>query len=223
MSAVLGIAERWQELESRTFFCPGCGSERVYRHRRSRNWVFVLVPIVPRDVVADVYECQGCHRTYDEHVITSPPTSGLATRLQRVTRAAVVLAMLDGDPYDVPTRNTAMMVIRGVGIPHYSEADLDADLRSIDVTRLDAEAEALNIDLDPAGRERLVADVGHVATATGELSVANRTMLDRLGRSLELTPGAVHRILNGLDLEASRVAAFADHERPVERPVTETT
>lgn len=213
---MVGVNERWQDLETGTFFCPGCGSERVYRHRRSRNWFYVGIPLVPKDVTGDVYECQGCHRSYDEHVITSPPTSDLATRLQRLTRAATVLAVLDGDPYDAPTRSVAVTVIQGAGLAHYSETDLDADLRSMDVNHLEAEAQKMTIDMDPAARERLVLDVGHVATATGTLTASNRSMLDRLGRAMEITPGAVHRILARLDQEAGHIAAFADHDAPAE-------
>ncbi len=206
----MGTFERWHDRETGTFYCPGCGSERVYRHRRSRNWLCVVVPLIPREVTADVYVCQGCHRVYDEHVLTSPPTSDLATRLQRLTRAATVLAVLDGDPYEESARRIAVLVIQGAGLPHYTTTDLDADLRSMDVEHVEDEARALTIDMEPAARERLVVDIGHVATATGELSATNRTMLDRLARALEMTPGVVHRILARLEQDASNIAAFAE-------------
>ena len=205
----MGTVERWQDRESGNFYCPACGSERVFRHRRSRNWLKVVVPLLPRDVTADVYECQGCHRAFDEHVITSPPASALSTRIQHVTRAATVLAILDGDPYDEASRRVAVGVIQGAGLPHYSSADLDADLRSIDVSQFEAEAAQLTVDMDTAARERLVIDIGHVATAAGSFSPANRSMVDRLGRVLELTPGAVHKILGRLDQEAANIGAFA--------------
>lgn len=207
----MGTVERWQDLGTGTFFCPGCGSERAYKHRRSRSWLQLVIPLVPRDITGDVYECQTCHREYDEHVITSPPTSDLATRLQRVTRAATVLAVLDGDPYDEPTRRVAVTVIQGAGMPHYTATDLDADLRSMNVEHVETEAQQLTIDMDPAARERLVLDIGHVATATGEFSASNRSMIDRLGRAMELTPGAVHRVLGRLDQEATHIGAFAEH------------
>ena len=59
------------------------------------------------------------------------------------------------------------------------------------------------------GREHLLLDVGHVAIASGSLSHNNRMMLDRLGRSLELSPGSVHRLMTQLDQEAAAIAAFA--------------
>lgn len=212
VSALVGTIERWKDSDAGNLFCPGCGSERSFRLRQSRNWLKVIVPLVPKDVTGEVYECQTCHRGYDEHVITSPPTSDLATRLQRVTRAAAVVAILDGDPYDEPSRRVAVGVIKGAGLPHYSIADLDADLRSMNVNHLEAVAEQLTIDLDIASRERLVLDIGHVATATGTLSTTNRTMLDRLGRALGITPGSVHRVLTRLDQEASNIAAFAERD-----------
>lgn len=206
----MGTVERWRNLGDGTFFCPGCGSERAYKHRQSRNWLQVGVPLIPKDITGDIYECQTCHREYDEHIITSPPTSDLATRLQRITRAATVLAVLDGDPYNEPSRRVAVTVIRGAGLPHYSTTDLDADLRSMDVRHVETDAPQLIIDMDTPARERLVLDIGHVAIATGTLSETNRTMLDRLGRALELTPGSVHRTLARLDQEATHIAAFAD-------------
>ena len=204
----MGTFERWRDRETGTFYCPGCGSERVYRHRRSRNWLCVVVPLIPREITADVYVCQGCHRVYDEHVLTSPPTSDLATRLQRLTRAATVLAVLDGDPYEESARRIAVLVIQGAGLPHYTTTDLDADLRSIDVNDLYDEARQLTIDLDHSGRERLLLDVGYVASASGAISASNRAMLDQLGRSLELSPGSVHRLLTQLDQDAANQAAF---------------
>lgn len=219
----MGTFERWHDRETGTFYCPGCGSERVYRHRRSRNWLCVVVPLVPRETTADVYVCQGCHRVYDEHVLTSPPTSDLATRLQRLTRAATVLAVLDGDPYEESARRIAVLVIQGAGLPHYTTTDLDADLRSMDVGNVEDEARALTIDMEPAARERLVVDIGHVATATGELSATNRTMLDRLARALEMTPGAVHRILARLEQDASNIAAFAERAPTGAAPAQEAT
>lgn len=204
-----GTTVRWHDRESKSFFCPACGNEREYQHREARNWLKIIVPIIPRDVVDSVYECQGCHRQYDEHVITSPPTSDLSTRLQRATRAAAVLAMLDGDPYHEPSRTKAVNVVRGAGLRHYTETDLDADLRSMDVSNLDVEAQQLTIDLDITGREHLLLDVGHVAIASGGMSHTNRVMLDRLGRSLELSPGSVHRLMTQLDQEAAAIAAFA--------------
>ena len=205
----IGTTVRWRDREARSFFCPACGNEREYQHREARNWLKVIVPLIPREVVDNVYECQGCHRQYDEHVISSPPTSDLSTRLQRATRAAAVLAMLDGDPYHEPSRTKAVNVVRGAGLRHYTETDLDADLRSMDVSNLDAEAQQLTIDLDMTGREHLLLDVGHVAIASGSLSHNNRQMLDRLGRSLELSPGSVHRLMTQLDQEAAAIAAFA--------------
>lgn len=218
MSTRVGIIERWHDRETGTFYCPGCGSERVYRHRRSRNWYHIVIPLIPRDITSEVYVCQGCHRVYDEHVLTSPPTSDLATRLQRLTRAATVLAVLDGDPYDEPTRRVAVTVIQGAGMHHYSTTDLDADLRSMDVSNVEDEAHQLTIDMEPVARERLVIEIGHVATATGELSLTNRTMLDRLARALEITPGAVHRILARLEQDASNIAAFAERAPTTDPP-----
>lgn len=209
MNFGFGPTERWHEREGGVFFCPACGSERQYLHRQSRVWIRIIVPVIPRQVLEETFECRTCHREFDEHVLTSPPTSDLTTRLQRVTRAASVLAMLDGDPHNASARTTAVDIVRGVGLRHYSETDLDADLRSIDVTLIHEEAQQLTIDLDFTGRERLVLDVGHVAIAAGELSPANRTMIDELGRSLELSPGVVHRLLADLTHDAASAAAFA--------------
>lgn len=218
----MGIFERWHDRETGTFYCPGCGSERVYRHRRSRNWVHLGIPLIPRQIVSEVYVCQGCHRVYDEHVITSPPTSDLATRLQRITRAAAVVAVLDGDPYEPASRRVAVTVIQGAGLPHYTTTDLDADLRSMDVDNLETEAAQLTIDMDPAARERLVIAIGHVATATGELTASNRTMIDRLARAMDMTPGAVHRILTRLEQDAANIAAFSDRHGSIEPPADGT-
>lgn len=211
MATFVGITERWQDRGTGTFYCPGCGSQREYVHRRSRKWFCILIPLIPRDVTGEIYKCQTCRREYDEHVITSPPTSDLATRRLQMTRAAVVTAILDGDPYAAAPRRVAVSVISGAGLRHYSTADLDADLRSMDVANLLSLARESTIDMDNPARERLVIDIGHVAIADGALSDANRSMIDELGRALALTPGTVHALLSRLDNEAANIAAFAEH------------
>lgn len=208
MNIGFGSTVLWHELEGGNFFCPACGSERSYLRRQSRRWVRFIVPILPKETIEDVYECQGCHREFDDHVITTPPTSDLATRLQRTTRIASVLAILNGDPYHQPSRAKAVDVVRGAGMRHYSDTDLDADLRSIDVAQINQEAHQLTIDLDLQGREHLLVSIGQVVIAAGPISETNRSMLHQLGRSLEVTPGTVHRILAQLDHEATMIAAF---------------
>ncbi len=215
MNVGFGATAVWHDRGKGSFFCPACGSERDYVHRQSRNWFRVIIPVIPREILEDIYKCQTCHREFDEHVLTSPPTSDLSTRLQRATRAASVLAMLDGDPHNEHARTKAVDVVRGAGLRHYSETDLDADLRSIDVSQLHNEAQQLTIDLDMTGREHLLLNIGHVALASGAISPRNRAMLDQLGRSLELSPGAVHRLLAQLANDAAAKAAFAP------RPTTE--
>ena len=212
MNIGFGATELWKEQEVGTFFCPVCGSERRYVHRQSRTWIRVVVPLIPRDVLENVFECQTCHRRFDEHALTTGPTSDIATRLQRITRSASVLLMLNGDPHNEAARKKAVDVVQASGMRHYSETDLDADLRSIDVSNLDEEAEAIIIGLDIAGRERLLLDVGHVGIAAGELTDASRSTLDQLGRSLTLSPGSVHRILAQLSHEATAIGAFAAHD-----------
>lgn len=218
MGTLVGVSERWTERGTGDFFCPGCGSRRGYVHRRSRNWFRIIIPLVPREITGEVYECQTCHREYDEHVITAPPTSDLATRLHRLTRAGVVTAILDGDPYAEAPRRIGVSVIASAGLRHYSTADLDVDLRSMDVSGLSALARESTIDMGHPARERLVIDIGHVAIAEGTLSDSNRAMLDELGRALELTPGTVHRLLSRLDHEAANIAAFSTVDEGAERP-----
>ena len=127
---------RWRDRESRSFFCPSAATSGEYQHKEAQALVERLRADHPASTSStNVYECQGCHRQYDEHVISSPPTSDLSTRLQCAIRAAAVLAMLDGDPYHEPSRTKAVSVVRGAGLRHYTETDLDADLRSMDVSQ----------------------------------------------------------------------------------------
>lgn len=212
MATLVGVTERWEQCGTGEFFCPACGSQREYRHRRSRNWFCLGIPLIPRDVTAEVYECQTCHRAYGEQILTAPPRSDLATRRQRLTRAGAVTAILDDDPYAEAPRHVAVSVIAAAGLPHYSTADLDVDLRSMNVAGLESLATESTVDMDEDAREDLVIAIGHVATASGVLSDTNRAMLDRLGRALSLTPGTVHRLLSRLESEAANIAAFTrDH------------
>lgn len=212
VSVGFGPTVLWRDQGNGKFFCPACGTERDYVHRQSRRWFQFIFPIVPRDILDDLYCCQTCHREFDEHVLTSPPTSGLSTRLQHTARAASVLAMLDGDPYHEASRTRAVDVVRGVGLRQYSSTDLDADLRSMDVSRVFDEAAQLTIDLDMIGREKLLMDIGYVALASGSLTPKNRSMLDQLGRALRIAPGSVHKMLTQLDQDAANRAAFRPRE-----------
>jgi hypothetical protein len=201
---ILGIRIRWRVLDQGTFFCPSCGGDRKYAHKQAKRWfTLFFVPLVPLNAVGDTYECHSCHRTFNERVLHTPTTSDLASRLQWAMRLSVCSMVLDDDPHHQPSRQAAIAAVRSTGATHYSETHLDADLRAIDLTQLNAAAEHLADDFEPAGKEHYLLTSGRVAVASGCLSPTNHATLEQLGRSIGLTPAHVHGVLHQLIAEAA--------------------
>lgn len=197
MLVIFGFRNRWKELAQGTFFCPSCGGDRYYAHRQQRRWfTLFFLPIVPTSVVGETYQCQTCHRTFDEWVLDTPTTSDLATRLQWAMRLAVVQIVLDGNPHEAPVRLAAVAAVKSTGSIAYSDTQLDGDLRAIDLTQLDQALGQLTMDFEPVGKETFLRSCGDVALATGLITPTNRATLEAIGRGLGLTPAHVHGVLS---------------------------
>lgn len=193
---ILGFRNRWKDLAQGTFFCPSCGGDRYYAHRQLRRWfTLFFVPTFPMDVVGETYECQTCHRTFDERVLETTTTSDLATRLQWAMRLAVVQIVLDGNPHDAPVRTAAVRAVKGTGAIQYSETQLDGDLRAIDLTQLEVALDQLAPDFETVGKEQFMHACGEVAAASGLITQSNRVAIEAIGRGMGLTPAHVHGVM----------------------------
>ncbi len=194
---VVGYRNRWKDVEQGTFFCPVCGGDRYYTHRQERRaFSALMLPMGRSEVVDEAYECQSCHRVYDERVLDAATTADLATRLQWGMRLAVVLLVLDGDPHDAAVRAAAVTAVKTTAAIQYNDTQLDGDLRAIDLTQLDDALDKLAVDLEPMGKERFVRACADVAQAGGLLTAANRAALDSIARNLGLSPAQVHNLLS---------------------------
>ena len=201
---ILGFRTRWRVLSQGTFFCPSCGGDRHYAQKQARRWfTLFFVPLIPLNSVGEAYECHSCHRTFNERVLHTPTTSDLASRLQWAMRLSVCSMVLDGDPHHAASRQAAIAAVRSTGATNYSETDLDADLRAIDLTQLSVAAEHLADDFEPAGKEHYLLTSGRVALASGRLTASNHGTLEQLGRSIGITPAHVNGVLHQLQEEAA--------------------
>lgn len=52
------------------FFCPECGSEQAYAHKRVRRFfTLYFIPLIPLDLVGEYIECGACKSTFKMSVL----------------------------------------------------------------------------------------------------------------------------------------------------------
>ena len=62
-------------LKQGTFFCPQCGSEKNYKHKKvTQFFTLYFIPLIPLGNKGEYVECQTCRNTYIERVLHMRPT-----------------------------------------------------------------------------------------------------------------------------------------------------
>jgi len=194
-------------------FCPTCGGDRLGEvcdgRRRIAVGPIAVLPWTRSEGHVRCTACDSCHGTDCLDALTS---AELADRLVDLTRVLTVTIVRTGDPSDRAMRRRAVQHVRTV-IPGYHQNRLDADMVALDPASIAAHVTPLADALEVAGKERLIANMVHVALAAHTISSHQRWLLDRVGTSLGLTPMHVTGIISAV---ASAIEPIT--EDPADRP-----
>lgn len=179
------------------FFCPQCGGDRPYQLKLARRWfTLFFIPVFTYRQDGVHVECQACKGAFAE------------TALQRQTNAALAIGKRDA------MRAVAFSMLRAAGTPSAAaRAKAAAAISSVvssagasTVAQVDAEWATAHIDLEAVvvplgdamqsgGREWLLSWAVAIALADGEVTTAERALLDRIGALLQMSSAHVTGVL----------------------------
>lgn len=76
MIIIWGTRTRKKDVSSGQFYCPRCGTERYYTHKRVvKYFTLFFIPLIPLNTVGEYVECQGCHQAFKPEVRDYAPPS----------------------------------------------------------------------------------------------------------------------------------------------------
>ncbi len=208
MLLIFGVTIRFKHLAEHDFFCPVCGGDRRGVLEMARRWFSVFfIPIIPLGELGQSVRCTTCGHRFDPTVLDHPTTSDLASLTANAVRAVTAMVVGAG-PADAPALRAAAVRHIGHQVAGYDLATLTNDIAHLHPALAAEYVAPLATGLEPTGRERFLGDVVGVALAGGEITPAQRQLIDDTGRALGLTPTHVIGII------ATAAAAPEAHDEP---------
>ncbi len=204
MLIIFGIRVFYRTIAQGTFHCRRCGGDRQYRHRVGRRWfTLFFIPVIPLNKVGEHVQCTTCRTRYVTDALSLPTTAQMQAALPAGMRAAASAMLRSGDPSSPAARQRAIEAIIGAGMPGYSEAMLDDDLRQ----PFEAIRPALNqvgAQLTVQAREWYLADVIRIALADGQLTDSERLAAQAIGADLGMTQAQALGVIAMTEQSAGR-------------------
>ena len=204
MLIIFGIRVFYRTIAQGTFHCRRCGGDRQYRHRVGRRWfTLFFIPVIPLNKVGEHVQCTTCRTRYVTDALSLPTAAQMQAALPAGMRAAASAMLRSGDPSSPAARQRAIEAIIGAGLPGYSEAMLDDDLRQ----PFEAIRPALNqvgAQLTVQAREWYLADVIRIALADGQLTDGERLAAQAIGADLGMTQAQALGVIAMTEQSAGR-------------------
>ena len=204
MLIIFGIRVFYRTIAQGTFHCRRCGGDRPYRHRVGRRWfTLFFIPVIPLNKVGEHVQCATCRTRYATDALSLPTTAQMQAALPAGMRAAASAMLRSGDPSSPVARQRAIEAITGAGLPGYTEAMLDDDLRQ----PFEAIRPALNqvgAQLTVQAREWYLADVIRIALADGQLTDGERLAAQAIGADLGMTQAQALGVIAMTEQSAGR-------------------
>ncbi len=195
---IFGTRVRTRALEALLFFCPRCGGDRRGERLLARRWfTLFFLPVIPLDRVGELVRCTTCHTSFEPSVADQPTSADLSVVLTNAVRVLAAMIVRGGDSARPELRTAAVTQVRAVD-PAYDEAHLLADAAAIDPALAERYVEPLAATMAVAGKERLVADLVHLALTGGTVTADQRRVIDMAGRGLGLTPTHVTGVVTSV-------------------------
>jgi hypothetical protein len=84
---IFGTRMREKELGTGKFYCPNCGRERRYKHKRAdKYFALYFIPLLPIESMGEFIECQSCHQKFSPDLRKKKAPSGLDLVLPEAKR-----------------------------------------------------------------------------------------------------------------------------------------
>jgi tellurite resistance protein len=198
MLLIWGFRALNKTLAEGEFFCPQCGGDRPYRHRRARRWfTLFFIPVIPLRELGEYVECRTCGAGYDPGILAMPTTATVGDQLSGAMRHLVVAVLRRGTPASAAERQAALTVLADFLNVPYGDADLEADLAGLELTDLLERLAHAGSVLSEHGREAVLAAVVWLAGVDGPLDGHERPLLEHAGAALGMSPAHVAGVMAG--------------------------
>ena len=196
MLVIFGTRGRSHTVGTGQFYCPREGGDRNYEHKEARRWfTLFFIPLIPLDRLGDYVECTSCKSTYYTAVLEAPTGASIQDVMTQAIRyVAVALTLADGH-VDPAERRVATEVVRQFASVEYGEADLTADLDSLNPAGLVDHLEELGGILNQHGKEAVLEAAMRLAAADGSVDPAEIATIKRIGRAMTMTDAHVRGVI----------------------------
>jgi hypothetical protein len=185
-----------------TFFCPHCGADRSYAHKRARRWfTLFFIPLIPLAVIGEYIQCDTCKKTYKTAVLDALTTAQVQDTLFRVVRKSVtVLVRQVGSP---GAEAAALAVLSSFAGRAWTDDELAADVQHLDTSDLSADLATLASVSNEHGKERILEACVRVAATGGVIDSQARMTLDHIAAGLLMTAAHARGVIDQAVEQAS--------------------
>jgi hypothetical protein len=185
-----------------TFFCPHCGADREYAHKRARRWfTLFFIPVIPLNVIGEYIQCGTCTKTFKPTVLDALTTAQVQETLFRAVRKAVtVLVRQVGSP---GAAATAVGVLSSYAGRPWTDDELTADVQHLDTSDLSADLATLASVSNEQGKERILEACVRVAATGGVIDSQARVTLDHIAAGLLMTAAHARGVIDQAVEQAS--------------------
>lgn len=196
MLVIFGTRGRSHTIGSGQFYCPREGGDRRYEHKEARRWfTLFFIPLIPLDRLGDYIECTTCNSTYYPTVLEAPTGASIQDVMTQAIRyVAVAMTLADGH-VDPAERRVATEVVRQFASVEYGEADLAADLDSLDPAGLVDNLEELGGILNQHGKEAVLEAAMRLAASDGSIDPTEIATIERIGQALSMTDAHIRGVV----------------------------
>ena len=187
--------------ESGQFHCPGCEQRRDYQHKRVRRFfTLYFIPLIPLDLLGEYVECSGCRGTYKPAILEYDPRESERrneAEFQQATRRVMVLMMLADGNVDEAEMASIQDLLGKVSKRTVERAEIESEIAAArkDSKSVEDYCRGMTGYLNESGKEMVVRAALMVAAADGKFEDAEKELLARIAKALELSSAHFRGIL----------------------------
>lgn len=183
------------------FYCPNCGPEQDFKHKRVRRFfTLYFIPVLPLDLLGEYVECARCRGTYHKDVLTFDPSAADAEFEAEfhgaIRRVMIKMMMADGviDDEEITTITAIYAKLADKQLTETAIRDEAVELEGDDQSLKDYVA-SVRGNLNDNGKELVIRAALSVAAADGEIADEERLLLLEIGEAMEMSKAHVMGVL----------------------------
>lgn len=190
--------------ESGTFYCPHCGPDKQYTHKRVRRFfTLYFIPVIPLDLHGEYVECKSCRGTYRLEVLDmdlSAADAEFEAEFHKAIKWVMVDMMLADGVIDDDEVTMIRRIYSKLTDVEISEAHVRREITRAEEEQRDVVGTLRDIagNLNDNGKEMVVKAAMMVAMADGEFQDEEKELMKDIGCALEMTGTQLKGVIRGV-------------------------